>query len=414
MANSTALSLVSIFAAAVVAPLLAELLRRWRIPSVLFELILGMAIGPALLGWVEVDPFIGGLSELGLAVLFFLAGYEIDFAKLRGAPMNRATGGWVLSLVLGLVVATVLALEGVVLSGLLVGLALTTTAIGTLLPMLRDRGLLDTRFGLFITAAGAVGEFGPILAVTLLLTGSNPFTEAALLVVFALLAVAVAAMASRPQPPKLVEMLHRHLSTSTQLPVRIVILLVVALVVIAADLGLDNLLGAFAAGMITRQALSPVQSRALTPRLEAIGFGFLIPVFFIVSGVTFDLDALFGSTSTMLRVPMFLALLLVVRGVPALIVYRGLLTTRERSSLAFLQATALPLLVVIAEIGLSTDRMTSQNATALVGAGMLSVLAFPLIGFAILGRPRVDEPDDDRPGLRRSGGTGRRPRTTPR
>lgn len=385
MPNSTALSLLTICAAAVVAPLLAEMLRRWRIPSVLFELILGMIIGPAVLGWVEVDGFVRGLSQLGLAVLFFLAGYEIDFARLRGAPMNRAIGGWVISLVLGLAVATVMAFEGVVISGLLVGLALTTTAIGTLLPMLRDRGLLETRFGQFITASGAVGEFGPILAVTLLLSGSNPFTEAILLVAFALLAVAVAVMASRPQPPKLVEMLQRHLSTSTQLPVRIIILLLVALVVVAANLGLDNLLGAFAAGMITRLALSPEQSHALTPRIEAIGFGFLIPVFFIVSGVNFDLDALFGSTSTLLRVPMFLALLLAVRGLPALFVYRGMLPPRQRASLAFLQATALPLLVVITEIGLATDRMTSQNATALVGAGMVSVLAFPLIGFAIQG-----------------------------
>jgi Kef-type K+ transport system membrane component KefB len=166
--------------------------------------------------------------------------------------------------------------------------------------------------------------------------------------------------------------------------------------VVAADLGLDNLLGAFAAGMIARLALSPEQSEALSPRLEAIGFGFLIPVFFIVSGVNFDLDSLLGSTSTMLRVPMFLALMLVVRGLPALLVYKGLLPVRQRTSLVFLQATALPLLVVITEIGLSSDRMTPQNATALVGAGMVSVLAFPLIGFAILGNDgsQTDEGGD--------------------
>ena len=395
MPNSTALSLVVIAAAAVIAPLIAELLRRWRIPSVLFELLLGIIIGPAVLGWVEVDEFIKGLSELGLAILFFMAGYEINFKKLRGAPINRGIAGWVFSLVFGLVVAVVLAFEGVVLSGLLVGLALTTTAIGTLLPMLRDRGMLETRFGHFLTAAGAVGEFGPILAVTLLLSAHNAGVEAILLVIFAGLAVGVATLASRPQPPKLVELLQRHLSTSTQLPVRIIILLIVALVVVAADLGLDNLLGAFAAGMIARLALSPEQSEALTPRLEAIGFGFLIPVFFIVSGVNFDLDSLLGSASTMLRVPMFLALMLLVRGVPALFVYKGLLPARQRTSLMFLQATALPLLVVITEIGLSSDRMTQQNATALVGAGMVSVLAFPLIGFAILGRDGDGDGDDE-------------------
>jgi Kef-type K+ transport system membrane component KefB len=395
MPNSTATSLVVIAAAAVIAPLIAELLKRWRIPSVLFELSLGIMVGPAVLGWVQVDELIGGLSQLGLAVLFFMAGYEIDFQKLRGAPINRGVTGWLVSLALGLGLALLLAHEGVVRSTLLVGLALTTTAIGTLLPMLRDRGMLETRFGGFLTAAGAVGEFGPILAITLLLSGSSPGTEALLLVLFAGLAVAVAVMASRPQPPALVEMLQRHLSTSTQLPVRIIMLLIVGLVVVATDLGLDNLLGAFAAGMIARLALSPEQTQALTPRLEAIGFGFLIPIFFIVSGVNFDLDALLDSTSTMLRVPMFLLMLLAVRGLPALLVYRGVLSTRERGSLVFLQATALPLLVVITEIGLSTDQMTTQNATALVGAGMLSVLIFPLVGFAMLGIERSSTADGD-------------------
>jgi Kef-type K+ transport system membrane component KefB len=390
MPSSTATSIVIIAAAAVVAPLLAEGLRRWRIPSVLFELLLGILIGPAVLGWVEVDEFIKGLSEFGLAILFFMAGYEIDFKRLKGAPLNRGVGGWIVSLVLGLGLGAVLALEGFVLSSLLVGLALTTTAIGTLLPMLRDRGLLETRFGGFMTAAGAVGEFGPILAITILLSASSPLTEALLLVLFAVLAVAVAAMATRPQPPALVEMLQRHLSTSTQLPVRIIILLIVGLVVVATDLGLDNLLGAFAAGMIARLALSPEQTTALTPRLEAIGFGFLIPIFFIVSGVNFDLDALTSSPTTMLKVPLFLVLMLLVRGLPALVVYKGLLSVRQRVALALLQATALPLLVVITEIGLSTDRMTTSNAAALVGAGMLSVLVLPLVGFAVLG-------DDDEP-----------------
>lgn len=384
MSGATATSIVVIAAAAVVAPLLAELLKRWRIPSVLFELGLGILVGPAVLGWVEVTDLVKGLSEFGLAVLFFMAGYEIDFGRLKGAPLNRGVTGWLVSLAGGLGIGVVLAFEGFVLSSLLIGLAMTTTAIGTLLPMLRDRGLLETRFGSFLTAAGAVGEFGPILAVTILLSASSPLTEALLLVLFAVLAVGVAIMATRPQSPAIVEMLQRHLSTSTQLPVRIIMLLIVGLVVLAADLGLDNLLGAFAAGMIARLALSPEQTRALTPRLEAIGFGFLIPIFFIVSGVNFDLDALTESTTTLLKVPLFLALMLLVRGAPALLVYKGVLAVRERVALMLLQATALPMLVVITQIGVETDRMRSGNAAALVGAGMLSVLVLPLAGFALL------------------------------
>jgi len=397
MDRTTGISVVVIAAAAVVAPLLSELLRRWRVPSVLFELLLGILVGPAVLGWVELVPFVEGLSQFGLAILFFMAGYEIDFARLKGTPINRGLAGWGISLVLGLGLGVVLMLEGFVLSSLLIGLALTTTAIGTLMPMLRDRGMLDSPFGSYITAAGAVGEFGPIVAITILLSADSPMQESLLLIAFALLAVGVASLATRRQPPALIEMMQRHLSTSTQLPVRIILLLVTAMVLVAAELGLDNLLGAFAAGMITRLALSKEQSEALAPRLEAIGFGFLIPVFFIVSGVGFDLDSLLSSTTTMLKVPLFLVMMLVIRGLPAMFVYRGVLTTRERSALTLLQSTALPLLVVITQIGLETHRMKAGNAAALVGAGMLSVLVFPLVGFAVLGSSSAPTADDDEP-----------------
>ena len=397
MDRTTGISVVVIAAAAVIAPLLSELLRRWRVPSVLFELLLGILVGPAVLGWVELVPFVDGLSQLGLAILFFMAGYEIDFGRLRGSPINRGLAGWAVSLVLGLGLGLLLMLEGFVLSSLLIGLALTTTAIGTLMPMLRDREMLETPFGSFITAAGAVGEFGPIVAITILLSADSPLQESLLLIAFAVLAVGIASLATRRQPPAFIEMMQRHLSTSTQLPVRIILLLVTVMVLVAAELGLDNLLGAFAAGMIARLALSKEQSEALAPRLEAIGFGFLIPVFFIVSGVGFDLDSLLDSTTTMLKVPLFLVLMLIIRGLPAMLVYRGVLSTRERSAMTLLQSTALPLLVVITQIGLETHRMRPGNAAALVGAGMLSVLVFPLVGFAVLGRVAPDTEGDDTP-----------------
>ena len=393
MTSGTATSLLVITFAAVLAPVLAELLRRFRIPSVLFELLLGILIGPAVLGLADTNRFIDGLSTLGLAFLFFIAGYEIDFRRLRGHPLNRALSGWGISLFLGLAVGVVLMLEGFVVSSLLVGLALTTTAIGTLLPMLQDRGVLGTRFGDYISAGGAVGEFAPIVAVTILLGTASPTREGLLLIAFVVLALGVAYMASRPQPPRFVEVMQRHLSTSTQLPVRIIILLIVAMVTVATSLGLDMLLGAFAAGLIGRLAFKSDSSSHLEHRVDSIGFGFLIPVFFIVSGMRFDVTQLFESPSTAIRVPIFLALFLVVRGLPALVNYRGLLPGRESAALAVLQATALPLLVVISEIGVSTGQMRPENATALVGAGMLSVLVFPLAGFAILGGAETDRAD---------------------
>ncbi|MFM7068195.1 MAG: cation:proton antiporter [Actinomycetes bacterium] len=395
MSSSTALSLFVIVAAAVLAPTLAEVLRRFRIPAVLFEIVLGIVVGPSVLGWVQLDQFTRGLAELGLAMLFFMAGYEINFAKLKGTPMNRAGASWIISLGLGLVVATVLRLQGVVLSSMLIGLALTTTALGTLLPILRDRGVLRTPFGNYVGAAGAVGEFGPVVAITLLFGAAATPHQAALLLAFVVLAGVCALLAGRPQGPRFTRVMERGLESSTQLPVRVLLLLVVGLVLLATRLGLDNLLGAFAAGMIARIAVPQSQVARINPKLDAVTFGFFIPVFFVVSGVRFHLDEL-ADASTLARMVLFVVLMLAVRGLPALIVYRGVLTGRARMALVFLQATALPLLVVITEIGLSLQRMKPSNAAALVGAGMLSVLIFPIAGMTLLaGTPEATLPDAD-------------------
>ena len=385
MTYGTAVSLFVIALAAAVAPLCSEVLGRWRIPSVLFELLLGILIGPEVLHWATTDVFVDGLDVLGLCFLFFMAGYEIDVGRLRGTPLTLGVVGWCSSLVLGLGVGLVLLITSFTMSSLLVGLALTTTALGTLLPMLRDRGLLDGQFGRLLVAAGTAGEFGPVVAVTVLLGAGSPQVEAALLVLFVALAVGVALVASRPQPPRVVETLRRHLGTSTQLPVRIVLLLITGLVLVATSLNLEILLGAFAAGLIVRIASTAEQADVMQPRLESIGFGFLIPVFFVVSGMQFHVDALFTSNATLERVPLFLALFLVVRGAPALLVYGRTLGRRQRIGLGVLQSTALPFLVVITRIGLAAHHMLPVNATALVAAGMVSVLVFPLAGFALAG-----------------------------
>ena len=398
MTYQTAVSVFVIAAAVAIAPLCSEALRRFRIPSVLFELLLGILVGPEVLGWATTDVFVNGLDVLGLCFLFFMAGYEIEFAKLGQDPVTRGAVGWLASLVLGLGVGLLLLLVNFALSSLLVGLALTTTAIGTLLPMLRDRGMLDTHFGRYLTASGTAGEFGPVVAVTVLLGAASPGTETALLVAFVLLTLGVAYVAARPQPPRVVETMQRHLGTSTQLPVRIVLLLITGLVLVASSLNLEILLGAFAAGLVVRIAFTSEQAEAMQPRLESLGFGFLIPVFFVVSGMQFHVRALVDSASILERLPVFLGLFLVVRGLPALLVYVRVLPLRQRAGLGVLQSTALPMLVVITQIGLDTHHMLPANATALVGAGMLSVLAFPLLGFALAGRDAEAVPvsDDER------------------
>ena len=390
MDTASASSLALIIVAAVLAPLGAEALRRFRLPGVVLEILLGVVIGPQVLGLAEVTPVVAGLGNLGLSFLMFLAGFEIELGRIAGAPLKRATAGWFLSLIIGLAVAGVLVLDGFAHSDLLVGLALTTTALGTLLPMLADAGVPETRFGGFVLAAGTVGEFLPIVAIALLLTTDNPLTTVLLLAVFVVLAVGATLLATRAHSPKVVELMRRHLHSSAQLPVRISVLLVVALVWVAGHLGLDVLLGAFTAGIVVRLFIDVDQFEVVGSKLSAIGFGFLIPIFFIVSGMKFDVDAFVEQPATLLRVPVFLVLFLVVRGLPALVLYRRVLPARgERTALAFFSATALPLVVVITEIGTESGRMLTENAAALVGAGMVSVLVFPLAGFSLLRRHGV-------------------------
>lgn len=383
MDTTSASSLAVIVVAAVLAPLLTELLKRFRIPGVVLEIGLGILIGPQLLGLAEATEIVSAFSNLGLSFLMFLAGFEIELDRIRGRPLSLAGRGWLLSLVLGFGAAGIMVIEGFALSDLLIGLALTTTALGTLLPMLNDAGVIETRFGDHVLAVGTVGEFGPIVAIALLLTTDNPAHTALLLMAFIVLAVATVLIATRARRPRVLELMSRHLESSAQLPVRVSVLLVVALVWVAAHLGLDVLLGAFTAGIVVRLFTEGADQEVIAGKLAAIGFGFLVPVFFVVSGITFDLESLTESAATLLRVPIFLLCFLFVRGLPALLFYRRDLSGSEPAALAFFSATALPLVVVITGIGLQTERMEPENAAALVGAAMLSVLLYPLIGFAL-------------------------------
>jgi Kef-type K+ transport system membrane component KefB len=269
-----------------------------------------------------------------------------------------------------------------VLSLLYTGSAMATTAIGTLIPILSDAGEMRTRFGTYLLGAGAVGEFGPILLITLALSAESTVHNAVILVAFIALAVGAAVFAIRSVPAGW-SVIERTLESSSQLAVRLAVLLIFALVALAQDLGLDLLLGGFAAGIIVRQALQGREVGAFESKLTAIGYGFLIPFFFITSGIAFNLDALTSSASGMLKLPLFLALFLVVRGVPALVLYRSVLDARDRVALGFFSATQLPLVVAITTIAVDAGEMRSSTAAALVGAAILSTLIFPLVGLRL-------------------------------
>jgi Kef-type K+ transport system membrane component KefB len=388
--RDTFATLAVIATVAVLAPLISEAVKG-VVPGVVLEICFGIVVGPQVLGIAKITPLIDGLAGIGLTFLFFMAGYEIDVQRLRGRPLRLATMGWIASLVLALALAATLVITGFAISTLLIALALTTTALGTLLPMLEDAGEMHTRFGALVLAIGAVGEFLPIVAITLLLSGHNPFSTGLLLVGFVLLSVATAALALRPTPHRVALLLGRTLESSSQLPVRIAVLLVVLLVWVASRLGLDVLLGAFAAGLVVRLANQGENAKVIDTKLSAISFGMFVPIFFIVSGITFDLHALTDSPSTLLRVPVFVLLFLVVRGLPTLVSHRHALALPDRVAAALLASTALPIIVAITKIGLAEHEMKPENAAALVAAGMVSVLVFPAIAFALRRRQRSRE-----------------------
>ena len=379
-ANLTTLFLVALIAVA--APLVSELPIRLRLPIVVLEIALGIIVGPHVLNWAEPTGVLAFLGMLGLGFLFFLAGLELDFDELRGSPLQLGVKSWIVSIIVALAVTIALRTTGFVSAPIMVATALAT--IGTLLPILRDSGELKTRFGKLVLGAGAVGELGPVLVVSVVLTREHTtWVQTLLLLAFAGVALAAAMAASQVRLRPIVRLLERTLHASSQLPVRICILLMIGLVLLANEFGLDLILGAFAAGMVVRLASEGEKGEVLREKLEAIGYGFLVPLFFVTSGIKFNLASLLESTNAMARVPLYVGLFLLVRGAPSLLFYRKDLEKGEHLPFILYISTALPLVVAITDIGVATGRMRSENAAALVGAGMVSVLVFPLLALVL-------------------------------
>jgi Kef-type K+ transport system membrane component KefB len=374
--------LVIVSAAAVAAIISAFAAPRLVLPVVVVELVLGILIGPQVADLAQVDAATKFFSSLGLGMLFFFAGYEIDFERIKGRPLALGAGGWLVSLGLAYGLAGILFAGNVIKSDLYTGSAMATTAIGTLIPILHDSGELRTRFGTLLLGAGAMGEFGPILLVSLVLTTRHPAHEAVILVAFVALAVFTGVVAVR-SAPKGWGVIERTLEASGQLGVRLTVVLIFGLVALATELGLDLLLGGFVAGMITRLALRGREVAIFESKLTAIGYGFLIPFFFVVSGMGFDAKGLFTSSGALAKLPLFAALFLIVRGVPALLFYRRELGARDRAALSFFCATELPLVVAITAIARAHHDMRATTATALVGAAIISTLVYPLVGLRL-------------------------------
>ncbi|MGW0855619.1 cation:proton antiporter [Streptomyces sp. NPDC002690] len=388
-------TLILIMAMAVLAPLLAASVSRLlSVPVVIFEILLGIVVGPDVLGLAHHDQVIDALSDLGLSMLIFLAGYEIRFGEVGVPVLRRAGGAWLISLALGLGISLALS-SGDLSRSLVIGTALTSTALGAVLPILRDSGRLEGRFGTVVTGFCAVGEFGPIIAMALLFSGRSPGASSAVLAVFALLTAGAVWWASRPRQPWFARIVATTLHSSAQFAVRFVMLLLAAMLGLAELFGLDTLLGAFAAGLLTRLVLTgsvPENSEVILSKVEAIGFGFLVPFFYVVTGIDFDLKALLDGGRPLALLPVFLILFVLVRGGPVwLLAPRDLSTRAERGALALYAATCLPLVVAITTIGLDEKVIGSGEGAALVGASMVSVLVFPLVAPWLLARSKGPE-----------------------
>ncbi len=379
---------VVVFGVAVVASLLAELrVGSFRVPVVIWEMLFGILIGPQVLGLVTPGHTLLWLGDtLGLAALFFMAGMDLDLEKVKGRPLKLAFPGWLISLGIAVAAAALLHSLRFVHTTMLVALVLTTTAMGTFMPMLRDEGLISTSFGSYVIGAGAAGEFLPVMVVSLVLTRHyGAGKEVALVLCFIAVAVGAAAVAIGVRPPKVLLLLERTMHSSTQLPVLLSLLLLSIFDFLCVRIGLESVLGAFAAGMVVGLASQDEEAKPFRAKMDAVCFGFLIPFFFVVSGMNLDLGALLNDRKSVLMVPLFLLLFLIVRGVPVFL-YRNDIAKNQRLPFVLYSGTALPLVVAITNIGVRTGQLRSDMAASLVGAGVLSVLLFPTVAGTLLAR----------------------------
>jgi Kef-type K+ transport system membrane component KefB len=383
-------NLLIVVAVATVGPLLLDLLPVPRVPTLVVEIVAGVLVGPQVLGIVDIDEPVSVLSQVGLVFLFFLAGLEIAFDRQAGEHLRVVAIGFAVSLALALVAAEGLELVGLVDTAPFVAIVLAATAFGIVVAVLKDAGQISTPFGQLVIAGASIADFGTVILLSLFFSGNGSGVESTvlLLALFGVLSAVLGAGLYRAGTwARLASTVRRLGETTAQISVRIALVLLIAFVALAERFGFEVVLGAFLAGAIVSaiDTHKEVERSGLKSKLEAIGFGVFIPVFFVASGVRLNLSDLFDSVHDAALVPIALALLLVVRGVPALL-YRGEVGARPALAAALLQATSLPFIVAAVQIGVELDQITSEDAAALVAAGVLSVLLFPALALNALER----------------------------
>ena len=384
-------NLLIVVAAAFVAPLALGFFPRLRVPAIVVEILLGIIIGPSVLGWVTPDLPVSILALIGLSFLLFLAGLEIDVHRLRGRTLRVTATAFVVSFGIGIVAGLALKGGGFVKSPLFIAIVLVSTSLGVIVPVLKDSDNIGSDFGQLVIAAASIADFGAIILLSLFFSGRGSTDTAGKLILlgaFALLVVLIAlTIAGVERSRGLSRVLLRLQDTTAQIRVRGAFVLLIGFVAIAENVGLETILGAFAAGAVLSlidrdQTMTHPEFRV---KLEAAGFGIFIPVFFVTTGLHFDVNALFASVSTVVRIPLLLLALLIVRGVPALL-YSPLIGRQKALVAGLLQATSLPFIVAATQIGVQIGVVTQASAAALIAAGLLSVIIFPAAGLSLLRR----------------------------
>jgi Kef-type K+ transport system membrane component KefB len=378
---------------AVFAPLLTRLPAFARMPAVVLELMLGILIGPSALGWVTSQGAIGFLGEFGLIFLFFQAGFEFNAEKIGAAPLRLGVLAWLAAFGLSGLFGGLLYAIGLLRAPLLIALVLPTTALGMLLPILRESGNLDTNFGRHVLGAAVVGELGPvILAAIVLAHQHHHLHETILTIVFFAVAIGAILTAQRLRSAHLSVLIAWWMHDRSILPVRIAILILLGLVSFANELGMELVLGAYTAGTVIAMLVRDTRAEILENRLTSIGSGFFIPLFFITSGVEFDLPGLVTSPASLARLILFCAGFLIVRVIPVLL-YKHVLPERDLLPLALFSSTTLPLVVAVTYLGVRTGDMLPENASALVAAAVITVAVFPALAIVLRAKSEGAQPD---------------------
>lgn len=379
------ISLCVIMAVASLAPFISAMVPHNLLPEAVILVAGGVLIGESGLNIAHMSEPVSLVRELGLGFLFLMAGFEVDLHGLRGRSGKLAVGSWFLSAFAALIVtALVPSISVFSTQGIALSIAMTATALGTLIPILRDRGMLDSKVGKTIVNHGTIGELFPILAMALLLGVGGTAVNAAVLGGFLALTVLLALipLKVRAAGQEIVRVIHLGAQTTAQTTVRLTVMLLLGLITLAAVFNLDVVLGAFAAGFILRQIV-PLGRKELEDKLDGIGYGFFIPVFFVTTGVTLDVGAVAKAPGF---VALFVLLLMVVRGIPvAFSSYveldsKPLTRLRQALRIACYASTSLPMIVAVTQLAVGRGVMDSSFASMLVVAGACSVLIMPLFG----------------------------------